>query len=103
MDRRIIEICYDIAASSEVIHGLRPGRGPRAFRDSAGCFVEAALRSAGLGRLIDVSSALDEVRVRFEVVDFDLAEQAVCRAVCATPFANFREILRYWDKMPEAA
>lgn len=99
MDRKVIEICYDLAASQSALH-VMGSRGAHAFRDAAAQIVGTAVLAAGLGMMISAEDGFGEVRLRVSVAEFEAAEREICRATCATPFAEFREILRYWEDDP---
>lgn len=97
MARKVIEICYDLAASDAALHWMR-SRPVHAFRNAAAERIGTAVRQAGVGRLVRVEDGFGEVRLRLRVNDFEAARHAICRATSATPFAEFREMMCYWDE-----
>jgi hypothetical protein len=101
MDRKMIEVCYDLAASQSALHRVR-SRGAHAFRDAAARMIGGAVLAAGIGLLVTAEDGFGEVRLRLRVTDFEAAERAICRATAATPFAEYREILRYWEETGSA-
>lgn len=101
MKRKVMEICYDLAASQSALHAMT-SRSAHAFRDGAARVVGRAISSAGLGRVEAAEDGFGEVRLRLRVTDFDEAEKVICRATSSTPFAGYREVLCYWEETKAA-
>ena len=97
MDQRVLEICYDIAAI--------PGRNPHnpadprvfRFRDQAMERIGAVLGDDGLGHGLGTDLDDGRLRLRFQVMDFDAAEERLDNALDRSALGKPVEVLRYWD------
>lgn len=97
MKQKMMEICYDLAAAAGPLNAMQ-SRGARGFRKAAERVVGRALVAAELGGVVDAEAGFGELRLRLRVTDFEAAERVIRRATSATPFAEFREVLCYWDE-----